>query len=61
MMMTLFALAVWAVLSSFATLLLCAVGRAGRLEDEARGYAVRVALPAPRQAADDVSEVPVTV
>ena len=54
MLMILFALAVWAVLSSAATLLLCAVGRAGRLEDEARArYVGTRAVPAPRQAMDD--------
>ncbi len=52
-MTLLFIAVVWVTVSAAATLLLCAMGCAGRLEDEARGYADLPPLPQPRPALDD--------
>lgn len=45
---------VWLGVSAGATLVMCGVCRAGRVEDDARGYAM---IPGPRQAADDLVTV----
>ena len=45
---------VWLGVSAGATLVMCGVCRAGRVEDDARGY---VTVPVPRQAADDLATV----
>ncbi|MCU1599630.1 MAG: hypothetical protein JWO22_339 [Frankiales bacterium] len=44
----------WTVAGSVATLVTCALGRAGRMEDEARGWGdlPPIQLPRPRQARD---------